>query len=84
MPSETTTYTPTIWQRVRCFFGKHPGERRTWGPYPYPDAYNCTSCGRLLYLIDNHVSVQVMTSHGEKTLTGIRYANLEQWMEERA
>lgn len=79
-----TTKAPALWQRIRCFFGKHPGEERTFGPYPYPDAYNCTSCGRLLYLIDHNVSVQVFTNSGEREVRGIRYDNLDQWLEERA
>lgn len=63
-------------ERLRCFFGKHVEAQRTFGPYPYPDAYNCLGCGRLLYMVDEYA-----TLNGVKARP--RYANLDQWLEER-
>lgn len=71
---------PGLRQRIACFFGRHSGERVTVYPYPFPDAHNCTRCGRLLFMIDNHV---VYTVNGRQHKGGVRYRNLEQWMEER-
>jgi predicted acetyltransferase len=77
----TLSQDAAVWQRVLCFFGKHPGVARTWGPYPYPDAYNCTRCRRLLYMIDEHVTLTIDGRRVGKG--GVRYANLDQWLEER-
>lgn len=78
------TETRSLLDRWRCWIGRHTGAVvKTLGPYPYPDAYNCSDCGRLLYMIDEHVTYTINGQCWTGGKGGIRYANLDQWLEER-